>query len=117
MKVKIDKLIELCVTYSEYLAQNVVQVKESQVNENNPSYVNIVNFLPFFEGDPSKGYNRKETDVIKLILENLDILGTFEPLNIDNFLSTVRHQLCRFLVRRVYLDTTLCCSVKNMEAP
>ena len=97
--------------YSEYLAQNVVQVKESQVNENNTSYVNIVNsFL-------SKGYNRKETDVIKLILENLDILGTFEPLNIDNFLPTVCHQRCRFLVRRVYLDITLCCSVKNMEAP
>ena len=92
MKVEIDKLIESCVKYSVDPAQNVLQVKESQVNENDPNYVNIVNSLPFFEGALSKGYNRKEADVIKLILENVNLLDTFEPLNIDKFLQTGRHQ-------------------------
>ena len=88
MEVEINKLIESaesCVKYSEYLDQ----VKGSQVNENDPSYVNIVNSLLFFEGDLSKGYNKKETDLIKLILENLDMLVKLEPLNTDNFLPTV----------------------------
>ena len=97
LKVEIDKLIESCEKYSEYLAQNVLQVKESQVNENDPSYVNIVKSLPFFQGDFLKEYNKKETDVNKFILENLDMLDTFEPLNTDNFLPTVHNQQYRFL--------------------
>ena len=75
----------------EYPVQNDLQVKESQVNRNDPNYVNIVNSLSLFEGDLLKGYNWKETDVIKLIIENLNMLDTFEPLNIDNSLPIVRH--------------------------
>ena len=81
----------------EYPVQNDLQVKESQVNRNDPNYVNIVNSLSLFEGDLLKGYNWKETDVIKLIIENLNMLDTFEPLNTDNFLPIVRHQRYRFL--------------------
>ena len=75
----------------EYPVENDLQVKESQVNRNDPNYVNIVNSLSFFEGDLLKGYNWKETDVIKVIIENLNMLDTFEPLNIDNSLPIVRH--------------------------
>ena len=97
LRVEIDKLIESCVKYSDYLAQNMSQVQESQLDENDPSYVNVLKTLPYFEGNICEGYSKKEVVVIQSILEKLDSLDIFEPLNIDTFLPSAHHQHYRIL--------------------
>ena len=97
LRVEIGKLIESCVKYSDYLAQNMSQVQESQLDENDPSYVNVLKAPPYFEGNICDGYSKKEVVVIQSILEKLDSLDIFEPLNIDTFLPYPRHQRYRIL--------------------
>ena len=97
LRVEIDKLIESCVKYSDYLAQNMSQVQESQLDENDPNYVNILKTLPYFEGNICEGYSKKEVAVIQSILEKLDSLDIFEPLNINTFLPSARHERYRIL--------------------
>ena len=73
------------------------QVQESQLDENDPSYVNVFKTLPYFEGNICEGYSKKEVVVIHSILEKLDSLDIFEPLNIDTFLPSARHQRYRIV--------------------
>ena len=57
--------------------------------------MNVLKTLPYFEGNICEGYSKKEVVVIHSILEKLDSLDIFEPLNIDTFLPSARHQRYR----------------------
>ena len=93
----IDKLVESCAKYADYLEENLRNDLEYQSEE--PSEKTSITKLPACHAVPfDKVYtSKREREIIDVVRNELDEVNHYEPINIDKYLKGHRSNRYTFL--------------------